>query len=479
MKKFFVLILLFTEAPCSAQTYTIESVPNMKLINNSYVTNPDNLINESTVIQINQQLATLEQQTTSQVAVVLLNSIGEETDFNFAQNLFKSWGIGKANKDNGLLILFIKDQRKIRLHTGFGLEGVLPDAICKRIEIQKMVPYFKEGNFDQGILAGVEEVNKILTDPKYAEEIRDDSSTTSNYSDGADREGLSLIGIVAWVVIGIIVYFSRRKTDFYNSPNASHKIPSDKITSGQWWLWYYVLPIGVLFAVALSADWITYFGGLYAYVGLLGLNKYARITKESNAWVEKKEFHATYNFLKDQKSKTLGWAILFPLPFIYVQILLKRKIASIRTIPRDCANCGKKCVRLSETEENEYLSKESQLEEQLKSVDYDIWKCKACGQFSMEAYLNEKTEYSECPKCKTRAFYTASSTTKVAATTSHSGSKEIVKLCKFCNHRKVSTETIPRIETSSSSSGSSSSSSSSGGSFGGGDSGGGGASSSW
>jgi uncharacterized protein len=171
MRKFLLLTFFLSQVFAFAQTYTVETVPNTKLINNSYVSNPDNLITEATVTQINQLLTSLEQQTTSQVAVVVLNSIGEETDFNFAQDLFKKWGIGKANKDNGLLILFIKDQRKIRLHTGFGLEGVFPDAICKRIETQKMVPHFKEGNFDQGILAGVEEVNKILTDPKYAEEI--------------------------------------------------------------------------------------------------------------------------------------------------------------------------------------------------------------------------------------------------------------------------------------------------------------------
>lgn len=151
----------------------------------------------------------------------------------------------------------------------------------------------------------------------------------------------------------------------------------------------------------------------------------------------------------------------------------------IRTKPRDCKNCGQKTHRLDEVAEDEYLSKESQFEETLKSVDYDVWKCTACGEISLEAYINEKTEYSECPKCKTHAFYTASTTTKVAATTSHSGTREIVKTCKYCNHRKVSTETIPKIVVSSSSSSSSSSSRSSGGSWGGGRSGGGGASSSW
>lgn len=456
----------------------MKTVPNMKLINNSYVINPDHIVSEGTVAQINQQLAVLEQQTTSQVAVVILNSIGEETDFTFAQDLFEEWKIGKANKDNGLLILFVKDQKKIRLHTGLGLEGVLPDAICKRIETQKMVPHFKEGNVDQGILAGVGEVNKILTDPKYAEEIKDDKPSADDISDQA---AIYFLAGLLWLVVGIIVYFVKRKSGFYHSPQTSHDVPTDKIPAGQWWLLYYVLPILTIFFLTSTTDWIPGLALTYGYVGLLGLNKFARITTESNKWFDKKEFHAVHHFLSDQKGGMMARAIFFPIPFVFVWMFLKRKITSIRTTPRDCASCGKKSIRLDEVADDEYLPKEAQFEEQLKSVDYDIWKCSTCGEVSMEAYINEKTEYSECPKCKTHAFYTASSVTKVSATTSHSGSKEIVKLCKFCNHRKKTTESIPRIETSSSSSSSSfsSSSGSSGGSFGGGSSGGGGASSSW
>ena len=478
MKNFLFLLFIFSCTLGFAQTYTVETVPNTKLINNSYVSNPDNLISEATATQINQLLTTLEQQTTSQGAVVILNSIGEETDFNFAQDLFKKWGVGKANKDNGLLILFIKDQRKIRLHTGLGLEGILPDAICKRIETQKMVPHFKEGNFDQGILAGVEEINKILTDPKYAEEIKDDKPPASDVSDQAAI--YFLVG-VAWLVIGMIIYFVKRKSGFYHSPQTSHDVPTAKISQTQWWLWHYVLPLIGLFFLTVTTDWMTGLAATYGYAALLGLFKYERTTKEANTWLEKKEYHAVHNFLNDQKAGTIARAVIFPLPFIFVWRHLKGKIESIRTTPRDCANCGKKSVRLDEVADDEYLSKESQFEEQLKSIDYDVWKCRGCGELSMEAYISEKTEYSECPKCKTHAFYTVSSTTKVLATTSHSGVMKVMKSCKFCNHSRVTTESIPRIEVSSSSDSSSSSSSSSdsGGSYGGGDSGGGGASSSW
>src|SRR5687767_6031003 len=124
--------------------YTVESIPNQKLIDNSYVSNPDHILDENTVASIDLILKSLEEKATVQVAVVAVNSIGETDIFDFAQDLFTTWGIGNKSNDNGLLLLLVKDQRTIRFHTGDGIEGTLPDAICKRIQRDYMVPRFKE-----------------------------------------------------------------------------------------------------------------------------------------------------------------------------------------------------------------------------------------------------------------------------------------------------------------------------------------------
>ncbi|MEY4931521.1 MAG: hypothetical protein RI909_2245, partial [Bacteroidota bacterium] len=445
-----------------------------KLINNSYVSNPDKLLSDQTVVEINLLLDSLEKKTSAQVAVVMLNSIGDEDIFEFAQSLFMKWGVGKSNNDNGLLILFVQDKKTVRFHTGYGLEGVLPDAICERIQTQKMVPFFKDGNIDAGMKAGVEEVAKIIANPNYAEEIQEDTSASEELVPG----DVSILMVFGWFVIGIIVFLFKRK-GFSNAKNFSSDVPHHKMSSWQWLLWCYVVPLALFFFLIANPSWLVFFAAVYGYIALLGLTKYARISKEANRWLEKKEYHAVHHFLSDQKKGILAMAIFFPLPFIFIHAFLKRKIGMIRTKPRDCKNCGQQTHRLDETAEDEYLSKESQFEETIKSVDYDVWKCHACGEISLEAYINEKTEYSECPKCKTYAFYTSSTTTKVAATTSRSGEREVVKTCKYCNHQLASTETIPMIVVSSSSGSSSSSSGSSGGSWGGGSSGGGGASSSW
>ena len=473
MKKIpLILLALLALSGALAQSYTVDSVPNTKLINNSYVSNPDNLLSERTVLQINQLLDSLEKKTTAQVSVVMLNSIGEADVSDFAQSLFVKWGIGRANKDNGLLILFVQDVRTVRFHTGFGLEGPLPDAICKRIQTQKMVPLFKEGKIDAGILAGVEDVNKILSDPTYAEEIKE----VDNALDISDQAAISTLFILAWLLVGIIIFFVKRKRGFSNSKHApDKKLPSAKISSWQWLLLVYLFPMILAMILSYAHRWDVYLGGMYGYFGLLGLGKYSRVIARGNEWLKKGEYHTVYNFFKEN-NRWLGLAILFPVPFAFLISIYKKRIEAVRKYPRDCHNCGKKMNRLDEAIEDEYLKKEFQFEESLKSVDYDVWRCPSCNATSVEQYLSDKTEYRACPKCKTYAYHTESTTTLSHATTTSTGEEETIMACKFCGERDRSTVTIPMI---SSSSDSSSSSSDSGGSYGGGDSGGGGASSSW
>lgn len=472
MKKTILLIFLLSLAAKGwPQSYTVDSVPNTKIINNSYVSNPDALITPGAVAQIDQLLASLEQQTTAQVAVVVLHSIGENTPEDFAQALFVKWGIGRANKDNGLLILFVEDQRTVRFHTGFGLEGALPDAICKRIQIQKMVPAFKEGNTDAGMLAGIEEVFKILTDPAYADELREPDKT----SDFSDASSLTFFFAMGWFIVGPFVFFMKRKSGYSNSIQTSSDKPNSKISKGQWWLLCYLLPLGLATFLSFNNDWVLIALSFYGYFIFMALLKYLRVLSRGNAWLKKGLYSTVYTFYKEN-SKWMGLVILFPIPFAFLIRPYKRKMQAVREHPRDCHQCGTKMNRLSEATEDKYLSKEYQFEENLKSVDYDVWLCAACGSVSVEQYVNERTKYAACPKCKTYAFYTERTTTLVHATTSSTGEEEIIKRCKYCNNRERTTITIPMISTSSDSS---SSSSDSGGSYGGGDSGGGGASSSW
>ena len=132
--------------------------------------------------------ASLRERGLAQVAVVAVDDIAGGDTFSFAVELFGRWGVGGAESDNGLGILLVKDLREIRFVTGGGVEGVLPDALCKRIQLRYMLPAFREGNYDAGMVAGVEAAAQLLEggDPDLGEE-----------------EGLSL-GVILLIVAGFV-----------------------------------------------------------------------------------------------------------------------------------------------------------------------------------------------------------------------------------------------------------------------------------
>ena len=167
MRKILCIILLVF-APILAigaedKAYSIESVPNVYAQDRRlHVSDPNGLLMQETQAEINRMLTQLEDSTGIQSMVVMLPSIGQEDIFDFAHSLFRHWGIGNKESNNGMLIVYVADQRKIRFTTGYGLEGILPDAMCKRIQSRYMIPHFREGNTDLGMLEGTKAVVGVL-----------------------------------------------------------------------------------------------------------------------------------------------------------------------------------------------------------------------------------------------------------------------------------------------------------------------------
>ena len=133
--------------------YTVADIPKPRgegIL--GYVSDPDGYISAIYEEEINKVLFELEAHTSAEVTVVIVKSIGDKIPKNFATELFNKWGIGKADKDNGLLILTVMDQRRTEFETGYGLETVLTDNTCYRIGTDEIVPFFKEGEYGQGLL---------------------------------------------------------------------------------------------------------------------------------------------------------------------------------------------------------------------------------------------------------------------------------------------------------------------------------------
>ena len=156
-------LLLACTLPALAGTYRADEIPNVQRMDRRrYVSDPDGILSPAAVAHIDSVCASLRERGLAQVAVVAVDDIAGGDTFSFAVDLFRSWGVGSAKSNNGLGILLVKDLREIRFVTGGGLEGILPDALCKRIQLNYMLPAFREGNYSAGMVAGVGAAATIL-----------------------------------------------------------------------------------------------------------------------------------------------------------------------------------------------------------------------------------------------------------------------------------------------------------------------------
>lgn len=478
-----VLILLFASVVAQAQ-YTVETIPNQKLIDNSYVSNPDKILDENTVGHINSVLEDVEDSTSVQVAVVVVSSIGDADIFDFAQKLFNRWGIGSKGNDNGLLLLLVTDKHAIRFHTGLGVESTLPDATCKKIQRDYMVPEFKKGDYNAGMLQGIIQVQNALTNPAYAEELKAQDVPADD-----DFEAMAIFMAIIYIPIVVFLFIIKGvNRSFSTSKNPSPTpYPEMRLSRLAWLLLFAIIPVAILVILGMSPSAET------AGLNLLLFYFYFMATLLTRLWREKKvinrlksgsHYYGITEFLRRQQWYWLAMAILFPFPFFFYFFYHLVRKGRYRNHPRNCKLCAAPMRKLDEVGDDQFLSKPQLMEETLRSVDYDVWKCTACNSTEMWSYPNRFSKYKECPYCKTHAYHLASSRTVKSATYTSSGTGEETHLCKFCGKSKTSTYTIAQLTRSSSGSsfGSSSGSSfggSSGGSWGGGRSGGGGASSSW
>lgn len=195
-------------------TFTVENVPNVRLTDvRLHVSDPASLLSATARDTINAALSSLETSTGIEVAVVVLPSIGTADPFDFGVSLFRSWGVGKSKNNNGLLILYVEDQHTVRFTTGYGIEGTLPDALCKRIQMRYMVPKFKTGDRDGGMVAGVKAVVAVLDGSMKPENDADNDGWVSAF--------VVFIGILA--IIYLVVHRTKSRCPQCGAKTLMHK----------------------------------------------------------------------------------------------------------------------------------------------------------------------------------------------------------------------------------------------------------------
>jgi len=147
-----------------------------------YVNDLANLLDEPARTRLTERLRDVEARTSSEIAVATVPSLDGMSVEEYANRLFKEWGVGQEKADNGVLILVAPNEREMRIEVGYGLEGVLPDGLAGEIRDQQFLPRFRDDDYAGGITDGVNRIadivekNQVLT----AEELARFSGSSSD-----------------------------------------------------------------------------------------------------------------------------------------------------------------------------------------------------------------------------------------------------------------------------------------------------------
>lgn len=183
MQKNTLLNLLFLLAFCSQSfgQYTISSVPDPKSRGGDYfVSDPDDLIEQGDEAEIDRLCRRIKRATQAEVAVIALGSIGDAVPADFAAGIAAHWGVGRAGVEDGVVVLMVKDQRRVEFWVGTGNEGIFPHQTRLDIQQSEMIPHFKADNYSAGMLAGVQGIARIFM-------------PTENISTGSDENRFNTI----------------------------------------------------------------------------------------------------------------------------------------------------------------------------------------------------------------------------------------------------------------------------------------------
>ncbi|WP_201588063.1 TPM domain-containing protein [Psychrobacter jeotgali] len=166
---------------------TATGVDADKLILNNPVVDQANILNPQEKLRLESQLQGIYRQGLAQAAVVIVPTTNGVPIFDYSLQVAEEWGLGEADTDDGLLILVAVNDRNMYIQSGYGLEGVLPDAALNRIIREDITPYFKQNDYASGILAGVNSIETRLTaDPEVLARA-DEQAAAREAQQGADE----------------------------------------------------------------------------------------------------------------------------------------------------------------------------------------------------------------------------------------------------------------------------------------------------
>ena len=189
MKKILLIIGLFLSLGAFAQLDKI--VPPRptppKLVNDF-----TNILTSAQVQALEAKLVAYDDSTSNQVAVVIIPTLGDYSPEEVGLEIIRTWGVGNKNTNNGIVILVAKNDRKVRIEVGYGLEGAIPDITAKSIIDNEITPNFKEGNFYRGLDEAADAIAMAAAGEYKAPQ---------NYGSQKKKDGLK-----TWMIVAIVIF---------------------------------------------------------------------------------------------------------------------------------------------------------------------------------------------------------------------------------------------------------------------------------
>ena len=191
--------------------------------------------------QLEQQALALQQRKGSQLQVLIVPTTQPEDIFDYSQRVFDQWKLGRKGVDDGVLLVVAMQDRRMRIHPGYGLEGVIPDATANRIIQEYLVPKFRAGDFGGGIIDATGVLTRLIDGEPLPEPV-------STHPAGRERGGDWLFALFAAFIVANIV-----RGVFSRTPAGVRSLFTAGAAGAVAWL--------------ISSAWLV--GGLAAFFGLL------------------------------------------------------------------------------------------------------------------------------------------------------------------------------------------------------------------
>lgn len=466
--------------------YTVQSLPNPKTQGQShFVSNPDGVLGYYTVAELDAISQSIDSLTKAEYAIVVVDDYVGDSDFEFALALFNNWGIGKKETNNGLLLFISKDRREYRFISGYGMEAIFPDAYLKRVGETYLVPNFRNGDYDQGVLEASRFIEKILKSPDSVAELErlmPDAAPFWSMRNPVLANTLWMLALFTVLYLYVHYISGRILKGTKNKP---------KLIAPIFWgmgcmllLMFLTLFIFVFIFNNLEEIYQRKNLPYFAFI-LLALILAMKITNGRTKIIESfKDEEDLQQGLKSYVKYLFIPMLLTPLAWFDLGGILNRfRRNAGRFTPPDTSGSWVRINRGdAKAKPQQYLDAGQKKEESIKSLRYEIWTNTANKEVRLLPW-DRSSHYRDCPQCHYFTLEVNKTRTIRSATYSSSGEGEKFDSCQNCNYFKhIGFFTIAmksRESSSGSSGGGSSSRSSGGGSFGGGRSGGGGAGGRW